>query len=111
MQSQLEGMFAMPVEGPWRDYSSAHVQVGAIINFAAVWLLAPTGAAAAGAGAVTSTGLAQQLLSEHNLLAWGAPGRLPACAGPSTVLTSTALTSTVLVPSKEPWYQLYPPLP
>ncbi|GAB4816766.1 hypothetical protein N2152v2_003812 [Parachlorella kessleri] len=50
------------------DFVFATLVVGSIINFSAVWLLAPTGGAGAG------TGFLQTLLSDKFLLAWGAPG-------------------------------------
>lgn len=45
------------------------LQVGAVINFSCVWLLAPT----AGAAGAASTGLVQRLLSDEFLLKWAAP--------------------------------------
>lgn len=51
------------------DFVFATLVVGAIINFACVWLLAPTAGAAAGGGS-----LVQRLLGDYYLKTWGAPG-------------------------------------
>ena len=45
--------------------------MGSIVNFALMYLLAPTGAAGAAAG---SQSLIARMFSEQTLLAWGAPG-------------------------------------
>lgn len=54
------------------DFVFATLVVGSIINFALMWLLAPTASAAAGGAA--SMGFAQRLFTDHYLAAWGAPG-------------------------------------
>lgn len=59
-----------PLTGPFRCLPRA--QVGSIVNFALMWLLAPT-ASAAGGGAA-SINFFQRLFTEHNLVAMGAPG-------------------------------------
>ena len=51
-------------------------QVGSILNFSLMYLLAPTAGAAAGGG-----GLLQRIFSEQTLLGWGAPGAVPRAAG------------------------------
>ena len=51
-------------------------QVGSILNFSLMYLLAPTAGAAAGGG-----GLLQRIFSEQTLLGWGAPGAVPHAAG------------------------------
>lgn len=48
------------------------MQVGSIVNFALMYLLAPTAAAAGGAAAGQS--LLVRALSEEFLVKWGAPG-------------------------------------
>jgi hypothetical protein len=53
------------------DFVFATLIVGSIVNFALMYLLAPTGAAAGGAA---SAGFAAKLFSEQTLLNWGAPG-------------------------------------
>ncbi len=48
----------------------AALQVGSIVNFSLMYLLAPV-ASAAGAGA--KLGLVQKIFGEHYLAKWGAP--------------------------------------
>jgi hypothetical protein len=48
-----------------------HLQVGSIVNFALMYLLAPTAAAAGGAAGQS---LLVRALSEEFLVKWGAPG-------------------------------------
>jgi hypothetical protein len=52
------------------------LQVGSIVNFSLMYLLAPTAAAAAGVGgtAVASQSLIVRALSDEFLVKWGAPG-------------------------------------
>jgi hypothetical protein len=52
------------------------MQVGSIVNFSLMYLLAPTAAAAAGVGgaAVASQSLIVRALSDEFLVKWGAPG-------------------------------------
>jgi hypothetical protein len=51
------------------------VQVGSIVNFSLMYLLAPTAATASAAGAAAgSSSLLARLLSDDLLLKWGAPG-------------------------------------
>jgi hypothetical protein len=52
----------------------ARAQVGSILNFSLMYLLAPTAGAAAGGG-----GLLQRVFSEQMLVGWGAPGASHAC--------------------------------
>ncbi|GAB4819025.1 hypothetical protein N2152v2_006071 [Parachlorella kessleri] len=52
------------------DFVFATLVVGSIVNFALMWLLAPTASATGGA----SLGFFQRLFTEHNLVALGAPG-------------------------------------
>ena len=47
------------------------MKVGSIVNFALMYLLAPTGAASGAA----ATGFVAKLFSEQTLKAWGAPGK------------------------------------
>lgn len=52
------------------DFVFATLVVGSIVNFALMYLLAPTGAGGTAAGA----SLVTKLFSDHYLKAWGAPG-------------------------------------
>jgi hypothetical protein len=54
--------------------AGARAQVGSILNFSLMYLLAPTAGAAGGGG-----GLLQRIFSEQMLVGWGAPGASPAC--------------------------------
>jgi len=53
------------------DFVFATLIVGSIVNFALMYLLAPTAPAA---GAAAATGMVAKIFSDHNLVAWGAPG-------------------------------------
>ena len=88
----LKNPLAAPLLGRWAASSSgldvkpktlknptgcsAAAQVGSILNFSLMYLLAPTAGAAAGGG-----GLLQRIFSEQILAGWGAPGRGPALQG------------------------------
>lgn len=52
---------------------ASHVQVGSIVNFSLMYLLAPTAAAAAGSS-VAGQSLLVRALSDEFLVKWGAPG-------------------------------------
>lgn len=57
------------------DFVFATLVVGSIINFSAVYLLAPV---AAGAGGAAQASFLTKLFGDHYLLKWGAPSEQPA---------------------------------